>query len=76
MVFEKVRQHLVDILLCNEEDIKPESEFGKDIMLDSVDLDDLMVRLEEEFGIAMKEDDAFNVKTVADVVSLVESKLK
>ena len=76
MVFEKVREHLVDILLCNEEDIKPESEFGKDIMLDSVDLVDLMVRLEEEFGIAMKEVDAFNVKTVADVDSLGESKLK
>ena len=74
MVFEKVREHLVDILLCDEDEITPETEFGKDIIVDSVDLVDLMVRLEEDFEITFTDDDAFNVKTVADVVKLIEEK--
>lgn len=76
MVFEKVRENLVDILLCDEDEITPETEFGKDLIVDSVDLVDLMVRLEEDFEITFTEDDAFNVKTVADVVKLIEEKKK
>lgn len=76
MVFEKIREHLKDILLCNDEDITPETQFGTDIVIDSVDLVDLMVRLEEDFDISITEDDAFNVKSVGDVVALVENKMK
>ena len=76
MVFEKIREHLKDILLCNDEDITPETQFGTDIVIDSVDLVDLMVRLEEDFDISITEDDAFNVKSVGDVVTLVENKMK
>ncbi len=76
MVFEKIREHLKDILLCNDEDITMDSKFGTDIVIDSVDLVDLIVRLEDDFDISIKEDDAFNVKSVADVVKLVEDKLE
>ena len=76
MVFEKIREHLKDILLCNDEDITMDTQFGTDIVIDSVDLVDLMVRLEEDFGITIAEDDAYNVKSVGDVVRLVEEKMK
>lgn len=75
MVFEKVRENLKDILLCNDEDITMDSEFGKDIVIDSVDLVDLILRLEDEYGVSIQEDDAFNVKTVGDVVRLVEERI-
>ena len=76
MIFEKVREHLADILMCDVEDITEDSEFETDIVLDSVDLVDLMTRLEDEFNITFREDEQFNVKNVGDVVRIVEDKLQ
>ena len=75
MVFEKVRENLADILMCDEDEITMDTEFETDIVLDSVDLVDLMTRLEEDFNITFKEDESFSVKTVGDVVKIVEEKI-
>ena len=75
MIFEKVRENLADILMCDIEEITEDSEFETDIVLDSVDLVDLMTRLEDEFNITFREDEQFNVKNVGDVVKIVEEKL-
>jgi len=75
MVLEKIKEYLADIVMCDPEDITEDTEFGTDIMIDSVDLVDLIVRLEDEFGISIAEDDVFNVKRVSDVIKLVEGRL-
>lgn len=75
MVLEKIKEFLADIVMCDPQEISEESEFGTDIMIDSVDLVDLIVRLEDEFGISIAEDDVFNVKCVSDVIKLVESRI-
>ena len=75
MVFDKVKEELADITMCDADDITMETEFGTDLVIDSVDLVDLIVRLEDEFGISIEEDDVFSVKTVSDVVALVESRI-
>ncbi|HSP48465.1 MAG TPA: acyl carrier protein [Clostridiaceae bacterium] len=72
MIFEKVREILAKELNIPEEDIKLESNFMDDLGIDSLDLVQLVMELEEAFDITI--DDAEAIKTVQDAVSFVEKK--
>lgn len=72
MIFEKVREILSKELNIPEEDIKLESNFMDDLGIDSLDLVQLVMELEEAFDITI--DDAEAIKTVQDAVSFVEKK--
>lgn len=72
MIFEKVREILAKELNIPEEDIKLESNFTDDLGIDSLDLVQLVMELEEAFDITI--DDAEAIKTVQDAVSFVEKK--
>ena len=54
-------------------DLTLESTF-KDLGLDSIDLVDLVFQFEEELGIEFEDEELTSLKTVGDVVSLIESK--
>lgn len=73
MVFEKIAAMLAEKLECEVADIKLETEFGA-LGIDSLDVMELLMNLEEEFGteIEMGEN---KVNTVADLVKLIESKV-
>lgn len=72
MIFEKVREILAKELNIPEEDITLESNFTEDLGIDSLDLVQLVMELEEAFDITI--DDAEAIKTVQDAVSFVEKK--
>jgi acyl carrier protein len=72
MIFEKVREILSKELNIPEEDITLESNFTDDLGIDSLDLVQLVMELEEAFDITI--DDAEAIKTVQDAVSFVEKK--
>ncbi|MBQ7758964.1 acyl carrier protein [Anaerotignum sp.] len=73
MVFEKIAAMLAEKLECEVADIKLETEFSA-LGIDSLDVMELLMNLEEEFGteIEMGEN---KVNTVADLVKLIEGKL-
>ena len=73
MVFEKIAALLAEKLECEVADIKLETEFSA-LGIDSLDVMELLMNLEEEFGteIEMGEN---KVNTVADLVKLIEGKL-
>ena len=73
MVFEKIAAMLAEKLECDVTEIKLETEFGV-LGIDSLDVMELLMNLEEEFGteIEMGEN---KVNTVADLVTLIEAKL-
>ena len=73
MVFEKIAAMLAEKLECEVADIKPETEFSA-LGIDSLDVMELLMNLEEEFGteIEMGEN---KVNTVADLVKLIEEKV-
>lgn len=73
MVFEKIAAMLAERLECDAADIKPETEFGT-LGIDSLDVMELLMNLEEEFGteIEMGEN---KINTVADLVKLIEEKI-
>ena len=56
------------------EEITVEKEVVKDLGADSLDVVEMLMSLEEEFSITVPEEDAVNIKTVGDIINLIESK--
>lgn len=74
-MYEKVCNMLAEQLGIEVEKIKPESEVVKDLGADSLDVVELMMALEDEYGVTLPEGEVENVKTVQDIVEMV-SKLE
>lgn len=70
MVFEKIKEIIVDQLGVNEADIKLETRFIEDLEADSLDLFQVIMELEDAFDV--KIEDVENIKTVSDAVSFIE----
>ena len=71
-MFEKVCKMLAEQLGIQADTIKPEQEVVKDLGADSLDVVELMMALEDEYGITLPESDVENVKTVQDIVDMME----
>lgn len=74
MVFEKIRQILCDQLDLEEESVTMNSKIAEDLGADSLDVVDLIMSIEEEFDLEFKDDQIDNIKTVGDIVSVIEDK--
>ena len=69
--FTQVAELLSSYLGVEVSKITLESEIVKDLGADSLDVVQLLMDLEDNFGIVVSEDDAANLKTVADIVNLI-----
>ena len=69
---EKVRAMLAKQLNLQPDKITPESDVVKDLGADSLDVVELLISLEDDYGISIPEDDIVNVKTVQDIVDMIE----
>ena len=73
MIFEKVRDIVVEQLGVEEDDVKLESAFIDNLGADSLDIVELIMALEEEFEIEISEEDAEKISTVGDVVDYIKA---
>ena len=71
-IFEKVKAIIVDQLGAEESAITLESSFIDDLEADSLDIVELVMGIEEEFGIEIPDADAEKVVTVGDVVDYIK----
>ena len=71
MIFENIREIVVEQLGVNEEDVKLETNFIEDLEADSLDLFQVIMEIEEEFDV--KVEDTENIKTVKDAVEFIKS---
>ncbi|MDD3628459.1 MAG: acyl carrier protein [Candidatus Humimicrobiaceae bacterium] len=71
--FDKIKEVLVDVLGVKEEDIKAESKFIDDLGADSLDLVELIMALEDKFGIKISDEDAEKIVTVKDALDYINS---
>ena len=71
-VFEKVKSIIVEQLQVSEDIVTEEASFIDDLGADSLDLVELIMALEEEFGIEIPDGDAEKVTTVEDVVNYIK----
>ncbi len=73
MVFDKIKDILVDQLEIEPEKVTMDASFTEDLGADSLDLVDLVMSLEDEFGMEVPDDAIESLKTVGDAVRYIES---
>lgn len=73
MIFEKVKEIVADQLGIDEvETIKMESSLIKDLEADSLDAVEIMMALEDEFGVEVPDEEAEKFKCIGDIVKYIE----
>jgi acyl carrier protein len=73
-VEQRVKEIIVDQLGVDMEKITPEARFVDDLGADSLDVVELIMAFEEEFGIEIPDEDAEKIATVKDVLDYIKSK--
>lgn len=74
-IFERARKVIVDKLDVREEEVTPDATFNEDLGADSLDVVEMLMAFETEFGVTIPDDEAEKIRTVADAVNYLESKL-
>ena len=74
--FEKVRGIVADQLGVDAEEVKEDSTFVDDLGADSLDIVELIMRFEDEFGVEIPDEKAEKIKTVNDIVKYIDSGAK
>ena len=74
-LFARFTKCAVEVLSVEAAKITPEASFGDDLDADSLDLVELVMALEEEFGIEVPEEELDGIETVGQAYDLVVSKL-
>lgn len=72
MVLEKVKSLLSSQLGIKEERIQLKSRILEDLGADSLDLVELLMTLEDEFNVTVSDEEAVKLKTVEDIVKIIE----
>jgi len=74
-VFERVKRIIVDQLGVDEAKVVPEARFRQDLEADSLDLVELIMAFEEEFGGEISDEDAQKITTVGEAVNYLRAHL-
>ena len=72
MVLEKLSKIIADQLGMEQNKITQSTSLKEDLQADSLDIVEIIMSIEEEFGIQVDDDDALAFKTVGDVVEYIE----
>jgi acyl carrier protein len=70
--FERLKKIIVEQLGVDEEEVTTQASFVEDLNADSLDLVELIMSLEEEFGMEISDEDAEKIQKVSDAVEYIE----
>ena len=70
---DKIKEIIIEQLNLQGVEITEDTSFKDDLGADSLDLFELVMAFEEEFGIEMPQDDLENIETVGDVIKLLKN---
>ena len=73
-MFEKMKEIIAEQLNCGAEDITEATSFKEDLGADSLDLFELVMALEEEYGVEIPAEDLENLTTVGKVMDYLKEK--
>lgn len=71
-MFDKIKELIVDSLGIEEDQITMEASFKEDLKVDSLDLFEMVMSLEDEFGVEISTEELEKMVTVGDVVNYIE----
>lgn len=74
MTFEKITEILAEQLDADREAMTMDTKIADDLGADSLDLVDLLMSIEDEFGIEIPDEDVENIQTIGDIVEYINSK--
>lgn len=74
--FDRVKKLTVELLGVSEEKVVMDARFRDDLEADSLDLVELIMKFEEEFGGEISDEDAQKITTVGEAVNYLESRTK
>ncbi len=73
--FEQVKNIIVELLAVDPSKVTKEARFREDLEADSLDLVELIMEFEDEFGGEISDEDAQKIATVGDAVKFLEEKM-
>ena len=73
--FDRFKKCAVDVLSVSADQVVPDAKFADDLDADSLDLVELVMALEEEFGVEVPEEELEGIETVGQAYDLVVGKL-
>ncbi|MFN3598346.1 MAG: acyl carrier protein [Aquificaceae bacterium] len=73
---QRIKEIIADQLGVEEDKLNPSAKFVEDLGADSLDVVELIMAFEEEFGIEIPDEDAEKIRTVGDVIDYLKEKVK
>lgn len=73
--FDKVKDIIVELLGVDADKVTPEAKFREDLEADSLDLVELIMAFEDQFGGDISDEEAQKIETVGDAVSYIETEM-
>ena len=70
--YDKLKAMIADRLHVSADEVKPESSFVGDLNADSLEVVELIMALEDEFGISIPDEDAEKIATVQDAMTYIQ----
>ena len=72
-MFEQIREELAKQFKRDKESITLEATLSEDLRADSLDVMELLMTMEDNYGVVVPDEDIINFQTVGDIVEYVES---
>ena len=76
MVFDKIKDIIVEQLDVEEDAVTMEASITEDLGADSLNVVDLVMSIEESFDVEIPDEEVENIKTVGDIVKYIENKVE
>jgi acyl carrier protein len=73
-VEDKIKTIVAEQLGVSEDEVTPEASFTDDLGADSLDIVELVMAIEEEYGIEIPDDDAEKIQTIQDAITYIEER--
>ena len=74
MIFDKIKEIIIEQLGVDESDIQPDTSLTKDLEADSLDAVEIIMAIEEEYDIEIPDEDAEKFANIGDIVEFVKEK--
>ena len=72
MIFDEIKDIIIDQLQVDESEVTMDTNLMKDLSADSLDAVEIIMAIEEEYGIEIPDEDAETLQTLGDLVRYVE----